>query len=121
MDVKQINILEEFMKENFESSDFDAFLLDKSGNIIVSKLREEGEEIGENAVTLLENCNCISGCFSQGEVEDFLLHGKGGYIIAVNIRSMILAVSGVQESKIEETLKRVKTIAKLIEDKGVVT
>lgn len=109
------------MKENFESSDFEAFLLDKSGNIIVSRLREEEGEISEDTITLLENCNCISGCFSKGEVEDFLLHAKEGYIIAVNLQSIILAVSGVQESKIGETLKKLKTVAKLIEEKGLVT
>lgn len=121
MDSIQINLMEEIMKEYLESSDFDAFLLDKSGNVIISKLRKETEEIGENAITLLENCNCISGCFMNGEVENFLLHGKGGYIIAVNLRSIILAVSGVPESKIEETLKQLKNVANIIKDKGLGT
>ncbi len=108
------------MEENFESSGFDAFLLDKNGNIIVSKLSEGEGEIGESAISLLENCSCISGCFKQGEVEDFILHGKGGYIIAVKLHSMILAVSGVKEPEIGETLVRVKTVAKLIEEKELV-
>jgi predicted regulator of Ras-like GTPase activity (Roadblock/LC7/MglB family) len=111
--------LEEVMRKNFKSSNFDAFLLNESGDIIVSKLRKEGEEFCENAVVLLENCKCISGCLKEGEVEDFILHGKGGYIIAVSLRSLVLVVSGVQESEIEKTLKRVKKVAGIIEDLGL--
>ncbi|MEM3588044.1 MAG: roadblock/LC7 domain-containing protein [Candidatus Jordarchaeaceae archaeon] len=115
MNVNKIKRLEETTCEVFKSSNFDAFLLDASGNVILSKLRKEGEEIDENALMLLENCKCISNCFKEGEVEDFILHGKKGYIIAVPLQSLILAVSGVQESEIEETIKEVKRVAKIIE------
>jgi len=119
LDANKVKRLEEVMHKNFKSSNFDAFLLNESGDIILSKLRKEGEEIDENAFILLENCKCISGCFKKGEVEDFILHGKEGYIIAVPLRSLILAVSGVQESEIEKTLKKVKKVAKIIEDLGL--
>ncbi|WXG41668.1 MAG: hypothetical protein WED07_13050 [Candidatus Freyarchaeum deiterrae] len=116
MDVNKIHILEEVVRKNFKSSNFDAFLLNESGDVIVSKLRKEGEEINENAIVLLENCKCISSCIKEGGVEDFILHGKGGYIVAVPLRSLVLVASGVQESEIEKTLKRVKKVVGIIED-----
>ncbi|MEX2706294.1 MAG: roadblock/LC7 domain-containing protein [Candidatus Freyrarchaeum guaymaensis] len=119
MSTNDIGLVEEVINESFKSSNFDTFLLDKSGNVIFSRLTKEGEEIGENAIALLENCKCISSCLSEREVEDFLLHGKGGYIIAVTIGPWILAVSGVPESEIEETLQQLKEAAKEIQEKGL--
>jgi predicted regulator of Ras-like GTPase activity (Roadblock/LC7/MglB family) len=104
------------MHKNFKSSNFDAFLLNESGDIIFSKLKKEGKEIDQNTFTLFENCKCISGCLKKGEAENFILHSKQGYIIAVPLRSLILAISGVQESEIEKTLKKVKKVAKIIEE-----
>lgn len=116
MDADKIKRLEAIAQEHFQSFKFDAFLLNESGNIILSKLRKEEQELNENAFMLLENCKCISNCLSGGEVEDFILHGKKGYIIAVPLRSLILAISGVKESEIEETLKEAKRVAKIIEE-----
>lgn len=116
LDVDRIKRLEAIAQEYFQSFKFDAFLLNESGNIILSKLRKEEQELDENAFMLLKNCKCISNCLSRGDVEDFILHGKKGYIIAVPLRSLILAISGVKESEIEETLKEIKRVAKIIEE-----
>ncbi|GEM_PF-2666200 len=116
MDAKKISLLEEIFNEKFESSNFNAFLLDESGNIVVSKLRKGGEEFSEDAMNLLENRKCISDCFKQGEVEDFILRTKEGYIVAVTVHSHILAVSGVTEEDMGEILKRVKAAAETIEN-----
>jgi predicted regulator of Ras-like GTPase activity (Roadblock/LC7/MglB family) len=116
LDTDKIKRLEEIAQEHFQSSKFDAFFLNESGNIILSKLKSEGQELDENALMLLENCKCISNCLKEGEIEDFILHGKRGYIIAVPLSSLILAISGVKESEIEETLREAKRVAKIIED-----